>query len=277
MNPRQILKKHGLSPRKPLGQNFLVDINLARRIVVLSGLKPGATVVELGAGLGALTIALAEVAREVIAFEIDKGLIEALRKEGLPANVSLRQGDILKLCWKELATELKERLILFGNLPYYLTSPLLFSLIKARQQLNWCTFMVQKEVAERLFAPPGGRKYGILSVFLSLWAEVKPLMTLAPTNFWPPPKVASTVLKITFRPPAFPPPDEAWFIALVKAAFSKRRKTLANALKGLGIPRQETESALKGLGLAPDIRAEALGPAEFVALSQKIPPRSFDP
>ncbi|HFB83954.1 MAG TPA: ribosomal RNA small subunit methyltransferase A [Thermodesulfatator sp.] len=272
MNPRKILQKYGLSPQKSLGQNFLVDVNLARRLVALSDLPPQATVIELGAGLGALTLALAEASERVIAYEIDKGLIKALKAEGLPDNVCLRQGDILKLDWADLARELDQKLIIFGNLPYYLTSPLLFSLLKARKHLSFCTFMVQKEVADRLLASPGSRKYGLLSVFLGVWAEIRALMNLSPRCFWPPPKVSSTAIKITFRLPDRRPKDEQWFMTLVKGAFSQRRKILANALKSLGIPRQKTEAALISLGLPVNIRPEALSPTDFVNLSEKLTP-----
>ncbi len=264
--PRTLLKRYGIFARKSLGQNFLADINIARKIVELSGVSPQETVIELGVGLGTLTCALAEKVSRVIGFEIDKNLINILEKENfLPENVEIRQGNILKLDYQRLFEEIAKPLILFGNLPYYLSSRLLWRLVEQRKIINFCTFMFQKEVAERLSAMPGSKNYGPLSVLLALTARVEKLMQLSPGCFYPSPEVHSTVVKITFLNKALP--NEKVLVALLKAAFSKRRKKIAANLKPLGLTKDQAKQLLLSQGLSPDLRAEQIPPEKYLALA----------
>ncbi len=264
--PVRLLKQYGLRAKKSLGQNFLVDLNLARKIVSLANLSPEATVVELGVGLGTLTLALAERVHRVIGYELDERLLSILHQESfLPQNVELRRGDILQLDYRALHQELGTRLILFGNLPYYLSSRLLYRLFEERAWVARGVFMFQKEVAERLVAPPGCKSYGPLTVLLALAAEIKWLLTLPPTPFYPRPEVSSAVLDIRFR--AEPLPQEEVLKCLLKVAFSTRRKKLSRNLTALGLSKEEAERLLLESGLKPEVRAEEVAPEIFLELA----------
>jgi len=268
-SPLTLLRKYGLRPRKSLGQNFLVNLSLAEKIVELSQVPRQATVVELGVGLGTLTYALAQRVRRVIGFELDEKLIKVLKAEGsLPENVELRAGDILKLDYRRLSAEIGHPLILFGNLPYYLSSRLTYKLLKEREALETAVFMFQKEVAERFVAKPGSKDYGQLSVLLGLMARVEWLLTLSPAHFYPRPEVSSAVLKLEFKPKRFA--EEEQLFSLVKVAFAKRRKKLARNLTALGLSLTEAQDLLKEVGLSPDIRAEAVPPEGFLALAKAL-------
>ena len=268
-SPAQLLRRYGLKAKKSLGQNFLVSLEIARKIVALSEIPEGSVVVELAAGLGTLTLALAERAGRVIAYELDERLLEVLQKENfLPEQVILRKGDILSLDYASLAQELGQRLILFGNLPYYLSSRLLYRLLEERKHLSLAVFMFQKEVAERLLAPPGNRNYGPLTVYLSLTAEVKRLLTLSKNHFYPPPEVSSCVLKIIFNDIYFD--CETFLKKLLKVSFAKRRKKLITNLKALGVRREVLEEIFQELGLGLNVRAEQVPPSKFLALAKRL-------
>ena len=269
-HPARVLRRYGLRAKKGLGQNFLVNLDLARRIVDLAALPQGAKVVELGVGLGILTKALAERAARVIGYEIDQDLLQILREEGLPPGVELRQGDILALDYHALAQELGERLILFGNLPYYLSSRLLYKLFEERQAINWAVFMFQKEVADRLLAGPGSKDYGPLSILLKLRARLTRLLVLSPAHFYPRPEVSSAVLKIEFDPS--PLPQEEGLKHLLKVAFASRRKKFVRNLVNAGWPKKEVEDALQELGLSKEVRAEEIPPENFLKLTQRLVP-----
>ncbi len=268
-SPQNLLKKYGLKPRKSLGQNFLCSIPLAERIVELAKTPQDSTIVELGIGLGTLSFALAKKVKKVIGFELDKRLLEILRTESfLPENVELRQGNILHLDYQDLYREIGSPMILFGNLPYYLSSRLIYNLLEQREILNFAVFMFQKEVGLRFTAKPGSKDYGQLSVLLGLMSEVTWLLTLSPANFYPKPKVDSAVLKIKFRKKRLP--EEDLLFQVVKASFFNRRKKLARNLTSLGLSFDEARDVLKKIGLSPDIRAEAVPKEGFLTLTRVI-------
>ncbi len=268
-SPASLLKRYGLRAKKRLGQNFLLDLNLARKIVSLAELPGGRTVVELGVGLGVLTLTLAEKAPRVIGFEIDKDLLKLLKEENfLPSNVELRHGDILKLDYLDLSQELGQRLILFGNLPYYLSSRLLYKLLEERKAWEMAVFMFQKEVAERLLAEPGSKDYGQLTVYLALTCKIKKLLTLAPGNFYPQPEVYSTVVKLEVQKDILP--HEKTLQKLLKFSFSSRRKKLVKNLKPLGIEPSRLLGIFEKLALPPQARAEEIPPEKFLALAGEI-------
>ncbi len=272
---KQILREQSLAPSKRLGQNFLVHRQTAAAIVSRAGVGPDETVVELGVGLGSLTVPLAQRVARVIGLELDSGIIKWQRESGnLPDNVELRHQDLLKADFAELAGRCGGRLKIMANLPYSISNPLLFKLIENRVVMGWAVLMLQKEVAERLTAPVGSKEYGVVSVLLGACASVKTLLHVGPEQFHPRPKVDSLVVRITFDPvPAgvssLPPHDPAVLARVVKAAFQQRRKTLLNALAAAspGRDKQVVAKVLDGVGIDAGLRAERLTVADFVALA----------
>ncbi|MBI5580664.1 MAG: ribosomal RNA small subunit methyltransferase A [Deltaproteobacteria bacterium] len=271
-SPRALLTAHRLRPQRHLGQNFLSQPSVAERIVAQAGVSPEEVVLEIGAGLGALTIPLARAARGVIAIERDRNLVPLLRAELLAAgirNVTIIETDALALDLPELAREAGRPLTVFGNLPYNISSQIVIKLIESRQQVSRAVLMFQKELAQRLSAGPGGRDYGRITAMLTYCASVRHLTAVNAHNFFPPPKVDSQVLEISFTAPRpYPPHDEAHLFRLIAAAFGKRRKTLKNALSasGLHLPPAAAAEALARAGIDPTRRAETLTAEEFVAL-----------
>ncbi len=279
-HPGVLLKTHGLKASKRRGQNFLCQPATALAIARAAGLNPADVVLEIGAGLGALTCAAASLAGRVIALEVDRGLYpvlgEMLAQQGI-VNVDLRLFDALELDWPALAQEAGGPLVVVGNLPYAISSPLLFKLLEHRACWRSATLMVQREVATRLLASPGGKDYGRLTVLMQTWLEVRAGMVVGPDQFFPRPAVDSQVLHL--RPLEEPlvalsgPEAAAWFALVVKAAFSQRRKTLANSLAGgLGRPREDVLAALKTAQVDPGRRAETLQPQELGRVAAALPP-----
>lgn len=276
---RATLKIRNLAPHKRLGQNFLVREDVALRIVAAAGLKPGGTVLEVGVGLGALTRPLAEAVGPeglVIGVEADSGIARLHEEErDLPENVRLIHADILKTDLNALAIE-HGRLNIVANLPYAISSPFLFRLMAQRESLHSAVVMLQKEVADRLRAAPGAKKYGAPTVLLAACAEVRPLFDVGPEAFHPRPRVESTVLRLDFFPePARLAPlgdfDRELLARVVRAAFAQRRKTLANALKPLG-DKKTPATWLERAGIASTRRAETLALADFVRLCREMQP-----
>ena len=259
-------------PKRSLGQNFLVHQGTIETIVELSGIQPGDRVVELGAGLGAMTRELSKKASRVIGLEIDERLIKWVReKRPLPGNVELRHSDILRVSFQGLAEEMGGTLKIIGNLPYNISSQVVFKLIEERNHINRATLMFQKEVAERLVSRPGSKAYGILSVVTGYCADVTRLMDIPPGLFRPRPKVTSTLIQMEFREPVIVATDFAFFRNIVRQAFQKRRKKLINALKGLAsFSQDEILHALEVCGIDPGYRAEVLSIENFVTLSNTL-------
>lgn len=254
---------------RALGQNFLVHKGTCETIVRLSGFACGDTVVELGVGLGALTRILAPAVKRVIGIELDRRMIEYLETSGgVAPNVEIRNDDMLCVSYKALSDELGSRLKIIGNLPYNISSQILFKLMEEREAIDSAVLMFQKEVADRLLSGPGGKDYGILSVVAGYCAEISRLMNIPPGLFRPMPKVISTVVRLKFRPP----PREAlsfdFFLGIVKAGFGQRRKKLSNALKGLsGLHEGLVLKGLAECGIGVSQRAETLSIDDFVRLS----------
>jgi 16S rRNA (adenine1518-N6/adenine1519-N6)-dimethyltransferase len=271
-SPRSLLTAHRLRPHRQLGQNFLSQPSVAEMIVTRAGVSSEEVVLEIGAGLGALTIPLARAACGVTAIEQDRNLVPLLRAELLAAgihNVTIIETDALALDLPELARAAGRPLTVFGNLPYNISSQIVIKLIESRQQISRAVLMFQKELAQRLSADPGGRDYGRITAMLTYCASVRHLAAVNAHNFFPPPKVDSEVLEISFAVPRpYPPHDEARLFRLIAAAFSKRRKTLKNALSAssLNLPPAAAAEALARAGIDPTRRAETLSAVEFVAL-----------
>jgi len=276
MHPAAILKAHGLHAGKKRGQNFLTQPATAEAIAASAGFAPSDTVVEIGAGLGALTLSLASRAKRVIAIEVDRGVFTALQEilaSSQASNVEPRLADALTLDWAALAADAGGPLRVAGNLPYSVSSPLLFNLLEARACWTSATLLLQKELGMRLCAGPGGKDWGRLGVLMQMWCEVRPGMEIGPGQFFPIPAVASQVVHLAPRPaPAAGlggPEGEAALGRVVKAAFSQRRKTLANSLAGgLNLPREDAVALLNAANIDPTRRAETLSLAEFAALTR---------
>lgn len=271
-SPSTLMKAWDLRPKKQLGQNFLSDPSTARMIVSRAGISPEDIALEIGAGLGAITVPLGQTAARVYAVEKDAQLIEMLKTELTlyqVRNVTVLNQNILKVDIPAIAGQAGRPLVVFGNLPYNISSQVMVQLISARHCLSRCFLMFQKELAERLTASPGTKDYGRLTAMLQYCAAVKPLATVKAALFYPKPKIDSEVIEIDFtRGPGFSVADETFFFLVIKAAFSKRRKTLKNSLSE-SVLQMETETISKGLDNAaidPTRRAETLSPKEFVSL-----------
>lgn len=273
---RALLSRHGFHFSKSMGQNFLIDGGVPRRIVASSEIDAGCGVLEIGPGVGALTAELAAVAGMVVAVELDRALLPVLG-ETLSSrhNVEILNGDILKTDLPALVARSFSGLkpVVCANLPYNITSPVLTALIEA-SCFQRITVMVQREVALRICSPAGGADYGAFSVFMQYHAVPARLFDVPPDCFFPPPRVTSSVLSL--EPRAAPPAaveDKALFFSVVRAAFSKRRKTLVNALLsayGDRLTKDTLRGIVSDLGFGEDIRGERLDIPAFAALSSRI-------
>jgi 16S rRNA (adenine1518-N6/adenine1519-N6)-dimethyltransferase len=268
-----LLKKYHIRPLKKYGQSFLIDDQVFRKIVDAGHLNPEDTVVEIGAGLGVMTGLIAERVSKVIAVEVDSHLIDILR-ENLheKGNVEILHRDILTYDYSTTDPLLPERKIkVMGNIPYNITSEILFHLLKFRRRIHSAVLLMQKEVAERLTADPGTKAYGIPSVILSMYADLGTLFHVSNQSFYPVPAVQSSLLSLVFREePRYPLKDEEFFRLLVRASFAQRRKTLLNNLKSFRKIEKTTEeigAILATLSIDGTRRAESLTLAEFAALA----------
>ena len=276
-SPRTLLSAWTLSPKKQFGQNFLSDPKTAEMIVSRSGISKEDIVLEIGAGLGALTVPLALAAGKVYAVEKDINLLPLLRSELLAKNidnVSIMNENILDTDIESTAAKHGRKIVVIGNLPYNISSQVLVKLIIQRKYLSRAVLMFQKELSERICAKPGCKDYGRISVMLRYCADIGKIADVKASLFFPRPKIDSQIIEIRFKvSPDFPADDEKFFFRVIKAAFGKRRKTLKNSLSGseLEIDAQTAVSALKSAGIDPARRAETLTVEEFVKLSNAIP------
>jgi len=273
-SPLKILKRYRIRPVKRLGQSFLVDNNITSRIVDASKIGRDDTVVEIGAGLGTMTSMIAERAKKVVALEIDPKLVNVLNEELKEiSNIEIIHTDVLRYDFSSpLGGSGKIKVI--GNIPYNISSQILFRLIEFRDHISSATLMFQKEVADRITASPGTKEYGILSVIIPMYAVLSTIMTVPSSCFHPKPKVDSTVLKMDIREePLYPLDNYDIFLKTVKAAFSKRRKTLANNLKDMNVARSkgvDVSALLDEAGIDGQRRGETLTVEEFGRLSNRV-------
>jgi len=276
-----------IKAKKSLGQNFLNDESVASRIIDLVSPGRDDIVIEVGPGTGVLTRKLVDRSSYVLAVEVDPRLVHSLRSSLKRQNLSVITADALKLNWEAVLREAKEtlrsiypdqpgvkRVRIVANLPYYISSPIIEMFLSLRHQLFDMTLMLQKEVAERITTGPGGKEYGYLSVLVQYYCVASLIFEVPSSAFTPEPKVRSAVIKLKMREqPAIQVEDETRFFALVRAAFSQRRKTILNNLRAgaatLKISRA-LESALDAAGVAPQRRAETLSLAEFAALDREL-------
>ena len=277
ISPQKALRILGRRATKSLGQHFLIHHATAEKIAAAIRPEPGDVVVEIGAGLGALTWPLARSGARVVAVEIDPDLVGYLRKEFLGERfdrLSVECMDILKLDFAGLYGRFSERLKIIGNLPYNISSPVLFKVFREAHCIQQAVLMLQNEVAERVLAGPGSKDHGILSVMATYHSEPKRLMRLKPSQFHPPPKVNSQVISLSLRAcPIQPTVESEWLLQVVKAAFSHRRKTLKNSLLASNLSNLTQEcivTALAKAAIAPNRRPEGLSLQEFLMLAEAL-------
>jgi len=279
---KDTLISRGLAPSKRRGQNFLKFPATAQMIVTKACFLPGDHVVEVGVGLGALTSCLARQVASVTGIEIDRGLVSYLKQEQvLPANVDLIHLDVLKIDFASLMPTDGSRLKIISNLPYSISNPFIFKLIDNRDLIDSVVILLQKEMAERLEAPPGTRAYGIPSVLLQSCATIEKLMLVSADQFHPKPQVDSSLIKIRFRTDALAGKSFDFLRSTVRAAFSSRRKTIINNLTASfpisadkGVTKIDKRvlmnRALKSAGFDPTIRAENLSVDDFQKLARSL-------
>ena len=255
-------------PNKRLGQHFLIDPNIVRKIVAAAELTPGDTIVEVGPGRGILTDALSHAARRVIAIEIDPELCGLLHTSHTHwKNVDVVCADALTHPFETLPSGA----VVVANLPYYISTPLLFKFLEHRRRFPRLVLMLQNEVAERLIAEAGEVDYGVLSVMIQYAADVRKAFKVSPNCFRPRPEVGSAVVVLNPRPTALlPPREEPGFARLVKAAFAHRRKTLVNSLRDEGYDASIVTETVASMNLLPAIRAESLTLEHFMELSSRL-------
>ena len=260
-----------MTKRRALGQHFLRDARIAGAIVDLVAPTPRDRVVEIGPGDGALTTELARRAGQVQALEVDRDLAARLRARALPA-VEVLDADARVWDYGALTRPHGGRVLVVGNLPYSVGKPILEALVRARTAIDEMALMLQREVAERLAAPPGGKVYGSLSVLTQLYCDVRLALRVPPSAFKPPPKVESAVVHLRVLPSArVALADERRFHTVVRAAFGQRRKMLANALSAiLGVPLETARDAAASAGIDPRRRAETLTIDEFAGLTDSL-------
>jgi 16S rRNA (adenine1518-N6/adenine1519-N6)-dimethyltransferase len=267
---REALAGSGVTPRKSLGQNFVIDPNTIRKVVDIAGVTREDRVLEIGAGAGSLTLGLAAVAADVTAVEIDPRLLPVLSGtlKGV-TNVGVVAGDALKLPLESFGAT-----ALVANLPYNVATPLVLRVLREAPDITRLTVMTQREAGQRIAATPGGALYGHVSVMVAYFGDARVVSSVSRRAFYPVPNVDSVVVRIDRREISSEVNRE-WLFAIIRAGFNQRRKTLRNAIgsiAGVG----EAEDAIAAAGIAPGARAEELDLTQFVALSQALLPRPTD-
>ena len=272
--PSQLLRTEDIFPRKDFGQNFLSCEQTAQMIIRRAGIDEDDTVLEIGSGLGALTIEASRRAKKVYGIEKDKRLIDLLKGEiadSGQSNIEIVNKDILKLNIEEFIPEQRKKLVIIGNLPYNISSQILFKLVEKRELIKRAYLMFQLELANRITALPGTKDYSRLSAVMQYCSDVKPVADIKPHLFFPKPQVQSRVIEVSFfDSPARSREKEKFLFTVIKAAFSKRRKTLKNSIAGndLSINREEAETILTAAEIDPVRRGETVTVEEFKSLAK---------
>lgn len=275
LRTKQLLKEHGLTLKKSLGQNFLTDLHVLEKIVDAAELTEQSGVIEIGPGIGALTEQLADRAKRVVAVELDRRLLPILKSQFIDrGNVEFIHGDALQVDFDQIIRERFadcDQVHVVANLPYYVTSPIIIRLLEEKYKLYNIVIMIQKEVAERIVAKPGTKEFGALSVLIQYYTEVNWVAKVPSHVFVPRPKVDSAVVRLDRR--TIPPvevEDEKRFFQVVRASFAQRRKTLANTLSSQAfpqLPKEKVYQMLNEVGIEPSRRGETLSLEEFARLS----------
>ena len=268
-DPRSVLRRHGLWAKKRFGQNFLVAASLPDRIAIAGGANGQDTAFEIGPGCGTLTHAVARLAGRVVALEHDRDLVAVAQSElGYADHVEIREGNVLDIDWSELATELGEAPVVYGNLPYHLSTPVLVGLLESRDAWQRACLLLQLEFATRVATPPGQPGCGTLSALAALWAEPRLLFRVAPSAFHPRPKVRSAVLLLTPRArPAVEVGCTQRYRSIVRALFAQRRKMARNTMRSV---TSEPERILETVGIDPRRRGETFTIEELASISRLL-------
>lgn len=270
---RRIIEKYKFKFNKGLGQNFLVDDGVLKEIIDAANLTREDSVLEVGPGIGTLTLELAAHAGRVLTIELDDSLMPILKDifEGYD-NIKLHHGDALKEDLKQIASGyLNEPVSVCANIPYYITTPLITKFFKCGLKIKTIVLMVQREVAERMAAGPGGKEYGALSLLVQYYSKPQIVAVVPPGCFMPQPKVESVVIKLEINEkPPVEIDNEELFFHIIRSSFSQRRKTLSNSLKPLGIPGEKLSMIFQSSGIDPKRRGETLSIEEFAALYYEI-------
>ncbi len=277
-SPRELnnlFKQYGLQPRRHLGQNFLIDANIVRKIVNAADICEGDAVIEVGPGAGALTLSLARSGARLVVVEIDRGLVELLKDLFKPwPRVVVVEQDILQLDWKDRVEGLagkKGAVKLISNLPYNISGPFMYNLFREGFPFSMAVLMFQKEVAHRLVASPGDQDYGSLSVLSSYYCQGKILFDISKNVFWPRPKVGSAVLRLTPRSRDLSESEEQLLWKIVQGVFQQRRKTMLKGMARLfDLPRSKLIELLETVPVSPAARPEELCVGQFAKLSRII-------
>lgn len=272
---KALLARHGFHFSKALGQNFIVNPSVCPRMADESGIDSESGVIEIGAGIGVLTAELAKRAKKVVCIELDSKLLPILDETLADFdNIEIINADVLKT---DLAALIEEKfggmpVYVCANLPYYITSPVIMTLLESRLPLKAVTVMVQREAAQRLCAPVGSRLSGAVTVAVDYYAEARKLFDVSAGSFMPAPKVDSSVIRLDIREkPGIEVSDEKLFFSMVHAAFSQRRKTASNSIgSGTGIPKAVVAEAIERCGFPPSVRAESMTAEQLVALCEAL-------
>lgn len=272
---KALLARHGFHFSKALGQNFIVNPSVCPRMADESGIDSESGVIEIGAGIGVLTAELAKRAKKVVCIELDSKLLPILDETLADFdNIEIINADVLKT---DLAALIEEKfggmpVYVCANLPYYITSPVIMTLLESRLPLKAVTVMVQREAAQRLCAPVGSRLSGAVTVAVNYYAEARKLFDISAGSFMPAPKVDSSVIRLDIREkPGIEVSDEKLFFSMVHAAFSQRRKTASNSISsGTGIPKAVVAEAIERCGFPPSVRAESMTAEQLAALCEAL-------
>lgn len=272
---KALLARHGFHFSKALGQNFIVNPSVCPRMADESGIDSESGVIEIGAGIGVLTAELAKRAKKVVCIELDSKLLPILDETLADFdNIEIINADVLKI---DLAALIEEKfggmpVYVCANLPYYITSPVIMTLLESRLPLKAVTVMVQREAAQRLCAPVGSRLSGAVTVAVDYYAEARKLFDVSAGSFMPAPKVDSSVIRLDIREkPGIEVSDEKLFFSMVHAAFSQRRKTASNSISsGTGIPKAVVAEAIERCGFPPYVRAESMTAEQLAALCEAL-------
>lgn len=264
---RALLERYGLTPKTSIGQHFVVDPNTVRKVVELAGIEPGSQVLEVGPGLGALTLALLEVGARVIAVERDRALAPVL-EEVLGGRAEIVWADAMKVGYRSLLRRRETAMV--ANLPYQIGTPLLLKLLVEEPRITSYTVMIQKEVGERLAAGPGDDAYGAASAKVAYLARARVVSRVSRRVFYPIPEVESVVVQIERRARPAVGGARAAIFAVIEAGFAQRRKTIRRALRGAGWTAEQIEGALAAAGVVGEARAETLGVGDFAALARRL-------
>lgn len=272
---KALLARHGFHFSKALGQNFIVNPSVCPRMADESGIDSESGVIEIGAGIGVLTAELAKRAKKVVCIELDSKLLPILDETLTDFdNIEIINADVLKT---DLAALIDEKfggmpVYVCANLPYYITSPVIMTLLESRLPLKAVTVMVQREAAQRLCAPVGSRLSGAVTVAVDYYAEARKLFDVSAGSFMPAPKVDSSVIRLDIREkPGIEVSDEKLFFSMVHAAFGQRRKTASNSISsGTGIPKAVVAEAIERCGFPPSVRAESMTAEQLAALCEAL-------